>query len=286
MATEDFITEVSQFDSSNIVFSPPKDGTNGCKRIYINVKDGNKKSKLFVPMGRGFSYGVEATTAELNNKGDITGYQMVIPMYDMEGATQEQLEFLKVFREIVEKCVDHLVQPEVKKAIKKFGLNRGQLEKISPLWQPRTPEGEPDEEKGPRLYGKLFSEYGSDRKITITTFFKDPEGYEIEPMTLLKTNFKFNLCVLQFHSIFIGTCIKLQVRIHEVEVEPKRQKRVPLMLKKRPVVIEDEEDNDEVIADQEQEQKEDEPQEIPEISLPKFDEEVSGKSPKKPRRKL
>lgn len=291
MSTEDFITEVSQFDDSNILFSLPKEGMNGSKRIYINIKDGQRKSKLFIPMGRGFSYGVEAAT-ELNNKDKITGYQMVIPMHDMEGPTSEQTEFLDAFNRIVEKCVDHLLQPDVKKALKKFSLSRGQLENISPLWQPRTPEGEPDMTKGPRLYGKLFTELDNSKRIVITTFFKDTDGYEIEPMTLLKANFRFSLCVLQFHSIFVGTVIKLQVRVHEVEVEPKRTKRVPLMLKKRPVIVEEEEDDQDPEEPKEEQEpdelkEEEEPKEenASEVPLPKFEDE-STHTPKKVRRRL
>lgn len=284
MSFQEFISDISTFDASNVLFSQPKESRQGCKRIYLNVKDGDRKGPIYLEMGPRFCFGVQAST-EMNNKEKITGYQMAIPMWDNEGATSEQKEFLKVFECITDRCAKHLIQPEVKKALKKYSLVEAQfIDKFTPMWYKRNEQGEPDHTKGPVLYAKLFTE-GDD--LEITTQFSDTNGYPIEPMTLLNKMFKIERCLIQIHSIFIGNSIKLQVRVLEVEIEQRQRRKTPLMLKKRPdpkpEQVEEEEDDEENRNEEQDESEEaEEQEEKPVISiqtaaqdLPKFENQVA-----------
>lgn len=228
MSFQEFISDIHTFDASNILFSQVKEGRQGSKRIYLNIRDGNRKGPIYIETGPRFCYGVRAST-DMNDKEKINGYQMPIPMWDIEGPTSEQIEFLQVFDDIAKRCAQHLVQPEVKKAIKKYSFTEEQFG--VPLWYKRKEDGTLDESKGPTLYGKLLTD-GPD--LDIRTQFSDSAGNPIEPMTLLDKMFKIEKCLLHIQSIFIGTTVKLQVRVVEVEVEQRQRRRAPLMLKKKP----------------------------------------------------
>lgn len=276
MSFTEFISDVNNFDASNITFSAPKEGRQGCKRIYLNIRDGNRKGPIYIETGSRFCFGVQAST-DMQNKEKINGYQMAIPMWDTEEATEEQLKFLNVFDQIASTCIKHLIQPETKKATKKFSLTEAQLvDKFTPMWYKRTIEGEPDKSKGPTLYAKLLTEGQDD--LTITTQFQDTDGYTIEPMTLLNNMFKIEKCLLHIHSIFIGTTVKLQVKVVEVEVEKRQKRKAPLMLRKRPVVIQEEEEEEEEPEDEKTcDQEEPEDVEVADVNnqeaeMPQFDE--------------
>ena len=283
MSFQEFISDIDTFDAANILFSQPKDSQPGCKRIYLNVQDGNRKGPIYLETGPRFCFGVQAST-EMNNKDKITGYQMPVPMWDAEGPTTEQKQFLKVFEDIANRCAQHLVQPEVKKALKKYTLSVPQfIDKFTPLWYKRNENGEPDHSKGPTMYAKLLTQ-GPD--LEITTQFSDTNGYPIEPMTLLNKMFKIEKCLLQIHSIFIGNTIKLQVRVVEVEVEQRQRRKTPLMLKQRPAPATVAENEDEEFqADEAEEQAEEEVEEEVEEQMPKFEEEEEAPAAPRPGRK-
>ncbi len=232
MSFTEFITDINTLNVDNIVFSPPKE-TQGFKRIYINIKEGSDKSPLYIAMGSRFCFGVQASTG-MQSGGEIIGYQMPLAMYDQGMPTEEQVKFLDAFEKIANKCAKHLVQPEVKKALKKFSLSEAQfVDKFTPMWYKRDENGERDTSKGPILYAKLLTER-DDKEPIISTQFADSRGYPIEPMTLIDKMFRVEGCLLQIHSIFIGTTIKLQVKVVEVEVEPRQKRKAPLMLKRKP----------------------------------------------------
>jgi hypothetical protein len=233
MVYREFITSIDTLNVDNITFSKPKQSDKGFMRISIYITENGDKSPLYLMMNDRHCFGVQASTGmEKGENAPITGYQLPIPMWGTDGPTEEQIEFLDAFDRITARCVKHLI--ENRKAIKKYTLTEAGLEKFTPMWRKRNEEGDIDESKGPTLYAKLQTETDLNKEVIITTRFADSEGRDIEPLTL-PANFHIEKCLLQIHSIFIGTTIKLQVRVVEVQIEHKRKRTVSLMLKPRPV---------------------------------------------------
>ena len=256
MVYTEFISNIDSFNVDNIVFSKVKDGKQGFKRILIYVVEGSDKSPLYLQMGPRFCFGVTATT-DMANKEVITGYQLAIPMWDQEGKTPEQEQFYNVFQAIGKKCVSHLVSTNVKKELKKPTLTAETVgEKLLPTWQKRDEHLNVDERFAPTLYVKLLSERDPDGFILINTEFADSSGKRIDPLTL-PSNFKMQKCLLQFHSIYIGSSIKLQIKVIEVEIEQRKKRNVPLMLKPRLV---EEKDQDEPLEDEDEQEQKEEPE--------------------------
>ena len=276
MVYREFISEVSTFNVDNIVFSKVKEGKQGFKRISLYVKEGNDKSPLYLMMGERFCFGVQPST-DMANKEIINGYQLALPMWDKEAKTEEQHLFHEVMQKIANKCIQHLVTPATKKELKKPGLKAEIIqEKFLPIWHKRDEHMNIDPNMAPTLYIKLQTDRDGDN-ITITSDFADSDGRRIEPLTLLNSMFKMQRCLIQFHSIYIGSSIKLQLRAIEVEVEQKRKRTVPLMLKPRDSApVETKEDYEEEEEEEEEDQVEDQVEEEKSYTAPKFQEFVEA----------
>ncbi len=230
MVYTEFISEIETFNVNNIVFSKVKDGGAGFRRISIYAKNGPDKSPLYIQMGERLCFGVQPSY-DMADKTTVNGYQLAVPMWDKEGKTEEQDLFYRVFRQIGTKCMEYLTTPAVKKELKKHTLTIDSIsEKFMPTWYKRDDMGNKTSDS-PTLYIKLLTH--KEPEMRITTEFADSEGERIEPLTLLNSIFKMQRCLLQIHSIYIGATIKLQVKAIEVEIEKKKKRIIPLMLKRR-----------------------------------------------------
>jgi hypothetical protein len=236
MVYSEFISDINTLNVDNIVFSKPKEVIQGSKRIRVYVMDGETKSPLYIQMGDTYCFGI--SPSKLPKEDKITGYQMALPLWGQEGSvSDEQKVFLDTFEKIVQKCISHLMLADTRKAIRKLGLVKESLVTFSPIWRRRDPEtGAFDETKSPVLYAKLLT---AGENLEIETEFSEPDGTRVDPYTFLEKGFRTSKVLLMVHSIFIGTTIKLQVRVVEVEVEQRAKKRSSLMLKPPPKKVEE-----------------------------------------------
>ena len=275
------LTNPSDFNVDNIKFSKPETGTipgNGPTINFHRIRvayenDDGTTGDLVLATQKLFSFGVQENTDM--NSGRVTGYSLPLCLHNKNGASDEEIKFVEVIRELVEKCKDHLM--EVKDEVGKYDLERSELKKLDPVYQKRE-KGKIVEGKGPSLYPKLLiSKKGGDMKIQ-TFFTNGITGEDVDPLLLTK-KYLHATCGIKIESIFVGNKISLQVKVYECLFEPvdtgmKRllSKPKPSSTKEEEVIYENEDEDDENGSlkdedDDEEENKEEEP--VPEPEPPK-----------------
>ena len=150
-------------------------------------------------------------------------------MYDRDGATEEQLEWVVKFDEIVERCKDYVMQL--------YDFERSQLDKIGGcMWWAKN-GGIVDESRGPTLYSKIIAGKSGKRYDTKFREVKDLQDQEDAGVVITKEELVENcnvIAVIKIESIYIcGENISLQVKVCEALVE--KQEELPSFL--RPVAI-------------------------------------------------
>ena len=203
------------------------------KRIPITIMhDDNLHGSLLIPTKACFSFGVQQNVNK--DTGLVSGWSLPIVMYNRDGVTEEQLEWVVKFDEIVERCKDYVM--EKKEGLQLYNLEREQLDKIGGcMWWPKI-----DTERGPTLYLKIISGKSLSQKRFDTKFrlVKDLQDYDEFGVDITKEELMEYcnvIAVIKIDSIYIcGENISLQVKVVEALVE--KQESLPSFL--RPVVIE------------------------------------------------
>jgi hypothetical protein len=224
------LTTASGFTGNNIIFGEPQennfklgDGKNiKFFRIPVGVKNPDGTTgKLVFSTEKLFSFGVQENK---NDKGKIDGYSAPLCMWNKDGATKEQLEWLKGFDAAVDVCKNHIL--DVKDDVEKYDLEESELKRFNPMYWKRE-RGKIVEGRGPTLYPKLLvSKKESPPKIL--TSFEDESGNDIDPHTLIG-KWCWMQAAIKIESIFIGSKVSLQVKLYEAIARPLQNKARKLL---------------------------------------------------------
>ena len=192
------------------------------KRIPITITHGDDLyGSLFIKTEKCTTLGVQENVDPDTEK--VNGWTLPIVMYNRDGATKEQLEWVEKFGEIVEHCKDYVM--ENKEEVDRCDLERPQLDKIGDcMWWPRNGVIV-GEEGGPTLYPKLIVGKSRARKRYDTRFRmvcdlldEGDAGVVIDKEELVEY---YNvIAVIKIESIYIGGGkVSLQVKVSEALVE-------------------------------------------------------------------
>lgn len=232
---ETTLTSLKGYNPTNMVFSEPQSGAvpNSTPKIEfqrINIQTRNPDGtvgELIVPTERVFSYGVSENVNQ--DTGKVTGYTFPLCLYTRDNPTPNEIEWVEGFENIVEHCIDHLV--ENREEIGQYELQRSDLTKskggLNPIYWKR--ERVKDEASGkmvwkkvdgcgPTLYTKLIWSKKNNKSLT---YFSSTSDEPIDSHDLMSKYCYANAAV-KIESIFIsGTGkISLQIKLYEAVVEP------------------------------------------------------------------
>ena len=258
------LVSASSYDVNNMVFSTPveqkiPDSKVTSKRIYISTKNADGTvGELCMATDEIYSFGVNINLDE-KNKDIVTGYTMPLCLFNKNGPSESEKEFVETFNSIVEKCKDHII--ENKDSLDQYSLERSELKKIcNSLYYKRDPKNKAKimDGVGPTLYAKLI--FNKKKNEIDTTFFNSQTGVEVNPMDLIEKHC-FAKAVIKFESIFIGNKISLQIKLYECEVKmidsgrkqllprPKASSTVNIVVKSNTYNPLDEDDDDNEVFD-------------------------------------
>ena len=204
------ITSVKEFDTNKMVFLNPKDFDlhDGVifKRMPIRVLKNSKLQPLFITTEKCFSKGIQK---------DQSSLKLPITLLDT-CPTEEQKEFYDTFKKIIEACKDHFV---------KNGFYNA--EKMSSCLFTRS-------EASAILYAKVPS-----WRAEVSPNFYEMENVqdhdeagkiEKNPESLIGQRMNVKALLNLDHIYISGSCISLQVKVHEVNFskinEERRRKRI------------------------------------------------------------
>jgi hypothetical protein len=224
------LSSVSNYNVENIVFSDAKESNiPGSYRITIGTKneDGSTGALIF-STDLVYSFGIQENKS-LDKPIRTTGYAIPLCLWNKEGPTDYQKQFIDTIEKVSEHIKKYMLKPEVKKSVKKFDLVESDLRKFSPLWYKKE-DGQIVEGRGPMLYPKLMC----NKDLQIYTDIADQHGNDVEPLSLLNQKCSVRACI-KIESIFIGSKISLQVKVLEMEVHQQGNKRQRLICKQAPV---------------------------------------------------
>jgi hypothetical protein len=202
---------------------PGQDGKAGFKykRVPILTKysgydedDSSTHSRvgpLLIPTSRVFSFGVSVNTDPTSGKNN--GYVVPLCLYGKDGASHDEKAFVKIFNDIVEKCKEYLLEDDTKDELEQYELKEAHLDKLNPLYYKKV-KGKIDPSFGPTLYCKCIST----KDNLVKTIFQDPNGTKLDYRDLIG-KYCFVRGLVKFESIFVGSKISLQVKLHEAVVE-------------------------------------------------------------------
>lgn len=246
MSRNTCLTSFDNFDATRIIFQTPKkdsfeekDSTSkGITIEYTKVfigyrnEDGSE-GDLIISTPRLFSFGV---SKNLMN-GQVKGYSFPICLQSINGPTDDESKFIRSFDDIVNKCIDHLLN--IKDDIDLFELEKKDLVKakggLNPIYYKRETFTDPVDGKkklrvvpgtSPMLYPKLF--FSTKKEKFLTNFYhstevdSDNDPVVIDPLDLVEKRCHAE-CAIKIESIFIGAGgknISLQVKLYEACIEP------------------------------------------------------------------
>lgn len=224
------LSPVNNFDVEKIVFSEAKEtAIPGSYRITIGTKySNNSVGPLIFSTDTVYSFGIQENKS-LDKPVRTTGYSIPLCLWNKEGPTEHQLQFINTIENVSNYIKKYVLKPEVKKSVKKFDLVESDLRKFSPLWYKKE-DGEIVQGKGPMLYPKLMC----NKDLEIYTDIADQNGNNIDPITLVNQRCTVRACV-KIESIFIGSKISLQVKVLELEVQQQGNQRQRLICKQQPI---------------------------------------------------
>jgi hypothetical protein len=228
------LIQLDEFDMNRVHFDPvsEKEIQQGNKTIkYYNINLGSKNEggvgELIVNIPfLAHSFGIEEFQ---NEQGKVTNHSMSLSIVDSSNPTEQQLEFVRQFSQLIEKIKDHLIT--VKKEIKKPTLDRAELKKFNPMYQSLDEDGNPKGNSwyfSPKLMErKIYNKDDpSDVQIKMETKFymedqfdEQGEPVEISPLEFLgKKHFKFRGAI-KIEKIYIGSKISLQCKVYDGAVQ-------------------------------------------------------------------
>jgi len=217
------LSNALEFDSANIVFQEPQlnsitlgDGKTKINyyRIPVGVRnpDGTLGELVF-PTEKVFSFGVQENK---NMESDrIDGYSMALCMWNRDGATPEQKQWIETFSQAIERCKEHVV--DIKEDIEKYDLEMSDLKKFNPLYYKRE-KGKIVEGRGPTLYPKLITSRKENPPKILTPFYDQDTGENLNPRSLIGKYCHVTAAV-KIESIYVGARISPQVKLYEAEIK-------------------------------------------------------------------
>lgn len=245
------LTTSKQFKKENVIFSkaqenkvPNPDPTAKAMKYYrimISTKypDGTIGSLITPTNGQLFSFGVSENKSMETNK--LTGYSLSLCLHNRDGATDEELEFVKMVTEILEVSKAHMLKTETKKQIKQFDLEARDMRKMDPIYRKKDDDGKVIAGNSPVLYPKLIT--GKDKKTKEiycrTTFYEEGKYEEDgEPSELQLKDVIGSYCyataAIRWESIYIGSGkIRLQFKVVEADIRKLGNGKTNLLRKKR-----------------------------------------------------
>jgi len=226
------LTPAKGYNTTRMVFSEPIAGSipNSTpkiefKRINISTKnEDGTMGELIIPTERLFSFGVSENTSQ--ETGKVNGYTFPLCLWGRDGATEAETAWTDTFENIVEKCIEHLV--DNREEIDMFELTRSDLTKskggLNPLyWKKEKFTNEKGKTvlrrvpgTGPTLYTKLIFSKKSGKFLS--QFF-DQNDEPLDAMDLMG-KYCYSQAAIKIESIFIGSRISLQIKLYESVVEP------------------------------------------------------------------
>jgi len=251
------------------------------KRINISTRnEDGSVGELIIPTERLYSFGVSENTSQ--ETGNVTGYTFPLCLWNRDGVTPAEKMWVDTFNEIVENCIDHLI--DNREEIDLFELTRGDLTKakggLNPLYWKK--EKFTDDKgkaglrnvpgKGPTLYAKLIFSKKQDKFLT--QFF-DKNDNTMDARDLMGKHC-YATGAVKIESIFVGAKIALQVKLYEAVVEPSKMgmKRLLARPKARSKVIASQNENKTAAAAMDEDEDENKPQDDESGSLVGSDDEV------------
>lgn len=214
MATKTQLTDIHNYETSNMIFSNPESGSIpnspiNFHRIHISTRNPDGSiGELIVSTEELFSFGLQEN--QDMTSGLTNGYSVPLCLHSKNGATESETNFCDKFTNIVDTCKEHIIS--VKDEVGKYDLEMSDLKKFHPFYWKRD-KGKIDESRGPTLYPKVI--VSKKNGLKIQTFFTDADtGEEIDALTILK-KYMYAVCALKIESIFIGNKISLQVKVYE-----------------------------------------------------------------------
>lgn len=213
------LVSASGYDVNNIIFSEPIVGTIpdskpsiSFSRIMISTKnkDGTE-GELILPTTELFTFGVGEN---LNQEtGKVNGYVLPLSLYNKNGPSEEEKDFVETCNNIVDTCKKYLI--DKRETLGQYELELNDLKKFNPLYYKRE-KGKIVDGSGPTLYGKLIT---SKKNGIVTKFYDSVTGESLNPLDLLGT-YSFVKAAIKFESIFIGNKISLQIKVYECDIRP------------------------------------------------------------------
>ena len=217
------LSNALEFNPANIVFQDPQlnsitlgDGKTKINyyRIPVGVRnpDGTLGELVF-STEKVFSFGVQENK---NMESDrIDGYSMAMCMWNRDGATPEQQQWIETFSQAIERCKEHVIN--VKEDIEKYDLELSDLKKFNPLYYKRE-KGKIVEGRGPTLYPKLITSRKENPPKILTQFYDQDTGENLNPRTLIGKYCHVTAAV-KIESIYVGARISPQVKLYEAEIK-------------------------------------------------------------------
>jgi hypothetical protein len=197
------------------------------KRINITTKnEDGTEGELIIPTTELFSFGVSENKSQ--ETGNVNGYVMPLCLYNKDGASEEEEDFVKTFNNIVEAAKKHLL--DNKDEIEKYDLDERDLKSFNPLYYKKE-KGKIVEGQGPTLYAKLIVSKKQDK---IVSFFTDRDDNPLNALDLLG-KYCYANAAIKFESMFIGNKISFQVKLYEASVRLSNSGMRRLITKARPV---------------------------------------------------
>ena len=213
------LTTVSNYDVSRMIFSIPQESkipnsSFSYKRININtVNDDNTVGELILKTPYLFSFGVQENRNPETK--EVNGYVMPLCLWNRQGPSKEETEFINTFNAICERAKDYLV--EHRNDIGKWDLEMADLKKFNPIFWKRDKTGKIEAGTGPTLYPKLINTKRNGVERIMTIFYDTQTNDEINPLDVLG-KFCQVTSAIKIESVFIGTRISLQIKLWEAEV--------------------------------------------------------------------
>ena len=213
----DSLTQPSGYDPKQMVFSKPSTNTIPTKKgppiTYqrINITTKGKKELIF-PTPKVFSFGVSENTDPTS--GRVTGFVLPLVLFERDGASEEEKEFVETLEKIIEHCKNHVL--DQKDELEKYDLTRGELKKIGNALYWPSEKGKRIKGRSPVLYSKLLTNKSREK---ITSGFYDANTDEVlDPMTLIGKRCHV-VAALKIESIFVGRVITIQFKCREANIE-------------------------------------------------------------------
>lgn len=225
------LTAAIGFNSKQMIFGDPQENTitlgDGKKIKYYRVPVGVKNpdgsvGELVFPTERVFSYGVQENK---NDNGKVDGYSMALCMWDRDGATKPQKDWLVGFNSAIDKCKDHILS--IKDDVEKYDLEESELKRFNPLYWKRE-KGKIVEGRGPTLYPKLLVSRKENPPKILTPFENDATGEDMDAVSLIG-KYCFAEAAVKIESIFVGSKVSPQVKLYEAVVRPAQSRAKRLL---------------------------------------------------------